>query len=88
MHKEHFHGKVISVEPDGFGMVEFEKEIGAAKHGFFNPKTINVGKLHATLKLGTKIEGDVVLTKGTVLEVFKLNLNSDEFETMVELGSL
>ena len=82
MHKEHFHGKVIRVEPDGFGMVEFENEIGTVKLGFFNAKTINVGKLHATLKPGTKIEGDVALTKGDVLEVLELNLTASDLNAV------
>jgi len=93
MSKKHFNGKVIRVEPDGFGMVEFENEIGSAKHGFFNANTINVGKLHATLIPGTQIEGDVALTKGDVLEVLELDLAEsdlivEEVEIIAESGSV
>lgn len=31
-----FSGIVVRIEPDGFGIVEFDKKVGANTHGFFS----------------------------------------------------
>jgi hypothetical protein len=37
--KERFKGVVVRIEPDGFGIVRFEKPLGANTHGVFSATT-------------------------------------------------
>jgi len=55
---EKFTGKVVRVEADGFGVVEFDGKIGANTHGIFST-TISSTLPLPQLKPGVHVSGTV-----------------------------
>jgi hypothetical protein len=58
MSDEKFTGKVVRVEADGFGVVEFDARVGANTHGIFST-TLSSRLPLVRLKPGVKVSGTV-----------------------------
>jgi hypothetical protein len=54
-----FHGKVVRIERDGFGVVEFDEAIGASAntHGVFSTTVSEPGLPFGRLKPGVQVTG-------------------------------
>lgn len=52
-----FEGIVVRVEPDGFGVVKFDRAIGANTHGIISPSTSDPNLPFRDLKPGMHISG-------------------------------
>lgn len=72
--KEHrtFEGKIVDIESDGRGIVEFDEALDGASYGYFTSNTANVGIIHATLRVGQRVTGLVDIGGGEILPVLKL----------------
>jgi hypothetical protein len=51
-----FSGKVVRIEPDGFGIVEFDEKVGANTHGVFST-TISSTLPFRGMKPGSHVSG-------------------------------
>jgi hypothetical protein len=51
-----FSGTVVRIEPDGFGIVEFDKKVGANTHGVFST-TISSTLPFRDMKPGVHVSG-------------------------------
>jgi hypothetical protein len=52
-----FEGKIVRLERDGFGIVEFDSVIGSTKHGIFSTHTSEPGFPFGQLKEGMHVKG-------------------------------
>jgi hypothetical protein len=52
-----FAGKIVRLERDGFGVIEFDQALGANTHGIFSSSTSEPGFPFARLKEGMHVNG-------------------------------
>jgi len=50
-------GKILRIDDDGFGIVVFDRQVGAAELGFFTSKTEMVNRQSREVKVGTAVAG-------------------------------
>lgn len=55
--RRNFAGKIVRLERDGFGVIEFDQALGANTHGIFSSSTIEPGFPFARLKEGMHVSG-------------------------------
>ncbi|HSY55850.1 MAG TPA: hypothetical protein VK834_05350 [Bradyrhizobium sp.] len=54
--QKRFSGTIVRIEPDGFGIVEFDQRLGANTHGVFST-TIGSSVPFRQVKLGMHVSG-------------------------------
>lgn len=61
--KLEFEGEIVRIEPDGFGVVRFDKAIGpkANTHGVFSPSQEGADIPYERIKPGMHVSGQVVV---------------------------
>jgi hypothetical protein len=55
--RRNFEGKIVRLERDGFGVIEFDQALGANTHGIFSSSNIAPGFPFARLKEGMHVSG-------------------------------
>jgi hypothetical protein len=73
--EKNFSGKVVRVEADGFGVVEFDNKIGANTHGVFST-VISSTLPFPRLKPGVHVSGTVEVDDRDLAAVITLSVDS------------
>lgn len=74
MADEKFAGKVVRIEADGFGIVEFDGKVGANTHGIFST-TISSTLPLPRLKPGVHVSGTVEVDNRDLAAVKTLSVD-------------
>lgn len=69
-----FEGKIVRIEPDGFGIVEFAPSVGANTHGLFSTTTSESLPALRTLKAGMTVKGIAETNEADLAKIKVLKL--------------
>ncbi len=76
--RRHFEGKVLRVEPNGFGVVEFDAGGGANTHGIFSKTTIERAVPYQNLQPGTQVSGEAEFDEHELAAIKTLEVSNGD----------
>lgn len=76
--RRNFAGEVVRIERDGFGVIRFDRALGANTHGIFSTQTSDPGFPFAQLRAGMHVTGSAEVDERDLAAVKTVELEPAE----------